>query len=195
MVNSEDNICCFNEHLPVYIYENQWKKHCVVELVTNIQKSINVSEKGTCSRSKILWLNAITLDVGFIHEHKWKLHRNKKSWYTISYDIFCLYTTHIPNFCIALCILSILISKNFNDLLHTSYILIRIYTILYTERSFFLSWIPTTYHFIWHIPTVYHSLKFFNVFLLMWIVILIKIECYYECICWIYHLHSHYFKM
>ncbi len=91
---------------------------------------------------------------------------------------FDLYTTHKPKFSYRTLYTVNFGFEFFQWLLYTSEILIRIYTIICCN-NFFCSRIPSTYRLIWCILTSYCSLKIFNVFLVMWIVNLIKTYKYY----------------
>ncbi len=114
------------------------------------------------------------------------------------YNFIRLFFACIPliyqHFHIALCIPSILISNYFNDFCIPA-IYQFAFILFHIPQVVFLFTNTDSYHFIWRIPTVYRSLKFFNVFFLMQIVIFINTDLYNKCIPQIYPPCGHYSKM
>ncbi len=115
----------------------------------------------------------------------------KKGWYTVSCSFFCLYTAQIPKFLIQ----QFVYCQFWFQIILTTFVYqsyTNLHLLFHMLQTIFCSQILTTYHLIWLIPTVYHSLKNFNIFLLMQLVILINTDLYIKCIPQICHPRGHY---
>ncbi len=103
----------------------------------------------------------------------WDVHSKKR----LVYDCIWLFLACIPliyqNFCIALCIPLILISNFLMTFVYQPYTNLNLYRFIYRKQFFLFT---NTFHIPFYLtyPIVYRSFKFCNVFLLMWIVILLK---------------------